>query len=261
MMVKKFSFALCFVALCGQVAMAQSKAGNILTGDAKADVVNRYNGPATLAKPDKIAIHDFAFPVGGIAMDESVAARLHRSVMLRRGVDEDSSPEVLAQHVQAAFAKALASELKKTNIQTVSMPGQQSAAKGVKSESDLVVEGQFVAINEGDKSKRIMIGLGRGASNLKTHVTVSTVVEGRPTVVLEFNLSSESGKKPGAVATMGVGSLAVGAATGGVSDRKSTVVADASRMGSLVGKQLEAFMAEQKWISNTSEGKPAVQHE
>ena len=106
-----------------------------------------------------------------------------------------------------------------------------------------------MAISEGDETKRIMIGFGRGASNIKTHVTVSSITQNHSTVVLEFNLSSESGKKPGAVATMGVGSLAVGAAAGGVGDRKSTVEADASRMAKLVAKQLEAFMADQKWIS------------
>ncbi|WP_051979295.1 DUF4410 domain-containing protein [Edaphobacter aggregans] len=260
-MVWKFSFALCFVAFSGQVAMAQNNAGNILTSDVKVDVLRRYSGPETLPKPDKILIYNFAVPVEDIATDESIAARLHRTIMLRRGVDEDSSREVLVQHVQSAFEKVLASELKKMNIQAVSMPAQMSTAKGAISESDLVVEGQFVAINEGDETRRIMIGFGRGASDIKTHVTVSTVVRGHPTVVLAFNLSSESGKKPGAVATMGVGSLAIGAAAGGVSDRKSTVEADASRMAKLVAKQLEAFMDEQKWISNTSEGKPTVQHE
>ena len=39
--------------------------------------------------------------------------------------------------------------------------------------SDLVVAGEFVAINEGDETKRIMIGFGRGASDIKTHVMVS----------------------------------------------------------------------------------------
>lgn len=260
-MVWRFSLVLCFVAFFAQAARAQNSAGNILTGDVKADAVKRYNESEALPKPDKIVIHDFAVPVGDISTDESIAGQLHRRIMLRHGVDEDSSPEVLVQHVQAAFAKALTSELKKSNIQAVRMPAQMSASKGAMSESDLVVDGQFVAINEGDEARRIMIGFGRGASDIKTHVTVSTAVRGRPTVVLEFNLSSESGKKPGAVATMGVGSLAVGAATGGVSDRKSNVEADASRMAGLVAKQLEAFMAEQKWISNPSKGKPTVQHE
>jgi galactitol-specific phosphotransferase system IIB component len=259
-MFEKFGFALCVVAIAGQVLMAQNSAGNILSGDVKAEVLKRYSGLGALPKPDKILIQDFAVPAGETTTDESIAARLHRTVMLRHGVDEDSSPQVLAQQLQAAFAKTLAGELKKVNIQTVNIPSQQiSSAEGHVDGSDLVVAGEFVAINEGDETKRIMIGFGRGASDIKTHVTVSTVTQGHPTVVLELNLSSESGKKPGAVATMGVGSLAVGAAAGGVSDRKSKVEADASRMAKLVAKQLEAFMADQKWISNTPSTAPAGQ--
>jgi hypothetical protein len=60
---------------------------------------------------------------------------------------------------------------------------------------------------------------------------------------------------------MGVGSLAVGAAAGGVSDRKSTVEADASRMAKLVAKQLEIFMIDQKWISNSPGNVSTGQHE
>jgi hypothetical protein len=233
------------------MTLAQNSSGNLLTGDVKAQVITRYGGPAPLPKPDEIVIHDFA--VGNIKTDESIAARLHRTVMDRHGVDEDSSPEVLAQRLQAAFTKALAGELKKVNIQTTNAPKDKVAvAEGSMPGSHLVVDGEFVAINEGDETKRIMIGCGRGASSVKTYVKVSSVTQGRSTVVLEFNLSSESGKKPGAVATMGVGSLAVGAAAGGVSDRKSNVEADASRMAKLVAKQLESFMADQKWIANPS---------
>src|SRR5258708_21717566 len=180
-----------------QLAMAQNTAGNILTGDVKADVVKRYNGPGVLPKPDKVLIHDFAVPAGGITTDESIAAQLHRRIMLRHGVDEDSSPEALARQVQAAFTKALAGELKKVNIQTASIPAQKMpAAEDAMSGSNLIVEGQFVAIREGDEPKRIIIGFGRGASDIKTHVTVSSLIQRHPTVLLQFNLSSESGKKP-----------------------------------------------------------------
>ena len=256
-MVRKLSFAFCALVIAGQVAMAQNSAGNILTGDVKADVVKRYGGSGALPKPDNLLIRDFAVPAGDITIDESPAAQLHRRIMLRHGVDEDSSPEVLAQQIQAVFAKTLASELQQLNI-----PTQRVSAGGVAmSGSGLVIEGEFVAINEGDKTKRIIIGFGRGASDIKTHVTVSSVTQGQKTVVLEFNLSSESGKKPGAAATMGVGSLAVAAAAGGVSDRKSTVEADAARMAKLVAKQLETFMADQKWISNTQAAAPTGRHE
>lgn len=252
-MVWKFSFVLYVAAIAGQVAIAQNSAGNILSGDAKADVLRRYDGPEALPKPNKILIQDFAVSSKEITIDESIAARLHRKRMLRQGVDEDSSPQILAQQVQTAFAKTLAGELKKIDIQTINVPSQKiSSDEGGVDSSDLVIAGEFIAINEGDEAKRIMVGFGRGASDIKTHVVVSSVVKGHQTVVLEFNLSSESGKKPGAIATMGVGSLAVGAAAGGVGDKKSTVEADASRMAKLVARQLKAFMVDQKWISNTS---------
>jgi hypothetical protein len=97
-----------------------------------------------------------------------------------------------------------------------------------------------------------MIGFGRGASDIKTHVVVSSFAKGTRTVVLEFNLNSASGKKPGAVATMGAGSLAVGAALGDAGDKKGSVQADAARMAKAVAKQIEAFMINQKWISAPS---------
>jgi len=251
-MVWKFSIALCVLTIAGRAGMAQTSSGNVLTGDVKADVLKHYNGPEALPKPERILICDFAVPAEGVKTDKSIAGQLHRRLMQQHGVDEDSSPEALAHRVQAAFEKSLAGELAKTNIQTVSFPAQSttSAASAVKG-SALVVSGEFVAINEGDETKRIMVGFGRGSSDIKTHVTVSSVAQGHSTVVLEFNLRSESGKKPGAVATMGVGSLAVGAAAGGIGDRKSTVEADASRMAKLVARQLEAFMADQKWVSTT----------
>src|SRR5215813_514682 len=231
----RFRIASCVFAIAGTLAMAQNSAGNPLTGNAKVSLLERYSGAETLPKPDKVLIHDFTVPVGAVATDDSVAGQLHRTIMLRHGVDEDSSPDVLAQRVQAVFTKSLSEELRKVDVQTVNIPAQGMASEeGVSSGSYLVVEGDFIAINEGDETKRILIGLGRGASDIRTHVRVSSVTRGRSTVVLAFNLSSESGKKPGAIAGMGAGSLAAGAAAGGVSDRKSRVEADADRMGKLI---------------------------
>src|SRR5882672_2867374 len=121
-MVRKFSFALCLMAVACQLSMAQNASGNILTGDVKADVLTRYSGPGGLPKPNKVLIRDFVVPVGAITTDGSIAGQLHRRVLLRHGVDEDSSPEALTQQVQAAFTKALATELEKVNIQTANIP-------------------------------------------------------------------------------------------------------------------------------------------
>jgi hypothetical protein len=256
-MIRKLFFALSVATVAGQVAMAQTSSGNILIGDAKAEIVRRYSGSETLPRPERVLIHDFVVPVDGVSTDESIAGRLHRDMMLRHGVDEDSTPETLARRVQTAFTKTLTEELKKVNMPAAGSSTQRALMTDrVPAGSELVIDGEFIAIHEGDETKRIMIGFGRGASDIKTHLTVSAIVRDHPVVILELNLTSESGKKPGAVATMGVGSLAVGAAAGGVGDRKSKVETDASRMATLVAKQLEVFMTAQKWISNPA-GVPA----
>jgi hypothetical protein len=181
-------------------------------------------------------------------VDDSLAARLHRRLMARFGKDDDSSPEILAQHVQAAFFDGLSAELKKANVPSDRATADRAVGGAkIAAPSELLVSGQFTAIDEGNKTKRELIGLGRGASDIKTHVTITSVTAGRSTVVLEFDMTSESNKKPGAAITSSA-SLGVGVAEKAVGDRKSTVEADAARMGKLVAKQVEGLVSEQKWV-------------
>jgi hypothetical protein len=247
---------------------APIKTGNFWTGDAKLVVADHYSG-AALPKPTRVVITDFAVPADDITVDDSLAARLHRRLMARFGKDDDSSPEILAQHVQAAFFDGLSAELKKANVPSGRATADHAFASGATADgatserivsdhaaggdaksaapSELLISGQFTTIDEGNKTKRELIGFGRGASDIKTHVTITSVTAGRSTVVLEFDMTSESNKQPGAAITGG-SSLAVGAAVSAVGDRKSTVEADASRMGKLVAKQVEGLVSEQKWV-------------
>jgi len=231
------------VGMAAAVAHAQNAATKLLAGDTKVEVVASYQGDP-LPKPDKILICDFAVSPDVITTDQSAAAQIRRRRLQRRGSDADSSPGVVARQVQAGFSRTLASELQKT-----AMPAEISSAEdAVPPMHALIVRGEFVAINEGNKTKRVMIGFGRGASDVQAHIMVSLLTQGVPVILSEFNLKSVSGKKPGAVTTMGVGSVAVGAAAGGAGDKKATVEADASRMAKAVAKQIEEVMVSQKWI-------------
>jgi hypothetical protein len=237
--------ALCIIASASQMVLAQNDVGNFYMGKVKVEVVKSYSGPEALPKAGKILIQDFAVSPGVIALDESAAGRLHTLISLRRNPDDESTSAALAAQVQASFSKALINDLKQSNIETQRCSAGDVSTSG----SFLVVSGEMTAINEGNKAKRVMVGLGRGASDVQTHLTVTSVVNGRATIVLELNLKSESGKKLGALESMGGGSIALGAAEGDVGDRSSTVQADASRMAKGVAKQLQSFMAGQKWIT------------
>jgi len=230
--------------MAAAAAHAQDAAKKVLVGDAKVEVVASYQGEP-LPKPNKVLICDFTVSPDVVTMDQSAAARLQRRRLERREPDADSSTAALAQQVQGAFAKTLISELQKSAVPAETAPADHAAIPA----NTLVIRGEFKTINQGNKTKRMMIGFGRGASDVQAHVTVSLTTDAQPVVLSEFNLKSQSGKKPGAAATMGVGSVAVGAAAGGVSDRKASVEADASRMARAVAKQIEAAMVSQKWIA------------
>jgi len=230
------------VGLISQSATAQNSTGNILTGNAKAEVISSYTGPVPLHKPDRIWVRDFR-PIGDIVIDESLAARLHRRSLLASGSD-DSTPDAVVQQIETSFAKTLTGELKKQNLETDRMPDGVGTLGG----TYLLIEGQFIGVDEGNKTTRVMIGFGRGASDIKTHVIISLVSGGHKTVVLECNLNSQSGKKPGAIIGLGGGDVAVSAVTGEVGDKKSTVQGDAARMAKVVAKEVEAVMVAQRWV-------------
>jgi len=184
---------------------------NLVIGDTKVETLSRYQGPEPLPNPKQVLVYDFDVPPEVVTMDESAAARIHRRRFhLLHSSDDDSSPEKVAQQVQTHFSKILVTELEKTKVPThIAKPGTPAPQHA------LVVQGYFTAVNEGNRSKRIMIGLGRGASDVCARVKVSlTTTNGQSVLLSEFNLNSESGKKPGAAEGMGASRAAASAAAG-----------------------------------------------
>jgi|HubBroStandDraft_5_1064220.scaffolds.fasta_scaffold309035_1 hypothetical protein len=232
-------------------AHAQTSVGNFYTGSAKVEAVEHGGSGQIVPKPAGVVIHDFAVRTSDVTLDDSVAGRLRRDRLLRHGTDEDSTPEVLARHVQTAFYKALTEQLEKNHI-VATRAADADPADPEGSASSLVLDGEFTAIDEGSKSKRVMIGFGSGASELKTHVTVSSFTAGHSVVLLALDLDSKSGKRPGALPTMGFSSLAEGAAEKAVGDKKATLDADASRMAELVAKQIENLVSDRKGPASPS---------
>jgi hypothetical protein len=239
------------------ISIAQSNAEKVLVGDTKVTMIQSYSGKDKLAKPPQVIVYDFNIPSDVITIDHSHAAHIldNGPIARRRGdAGEQSDPEAVAAKVQSAFSKGLIKELSKTSIPTTSAASSTGANPPV---GALIVRGDFTSINEGDAAKRIIIGFGRGASDVKAHVIVSQVGQGDPIVLAEFNLDSASGKKPGAAATMGASSTSAAASAGaaGETDRRATVQGDTSRMAKVVAKQIENVMVTQQWIKPPAAGK------
>lgn len=234
---------ICLVALVGNTAIAQDRVGNIVTGRAKMQLLYRYDGSIALPRPERVVIQDF--PTEGEVVMEKPRLHHHHH-LLHHESDEDVSPEELMQHIRDTFAKTVIERLEKENVKTERVLNTRA-----ENAPELIIRGEFIGVNQGNARKRIMIGFGRGTSDIKTHVVLTLVANGRCTVLLDFNINSQSGKEPGALAsTSGVG-IAAGAVVGTLGDNRSaTVEADAARMGKLVAEETVSVMTAEKWLSN-----------
>jgi hypothetical protein len=123
-------------------------------------------------------------------------------------------------------------------------------------DSDLLIDGQFLTVNEGSPLRRLVIGFGSGAAKMETRVRVYQGTQGHK--LLEFDTHADSGKMPGAVATVPAGAAApagvgVGLAAGSAVASWLTVnPADVDEMAARSADQavryLSEFFARQGWL-------------
>jgi hypothetical protein len=232
------------IALAATPAPAQTRVGNVVSGRAKLQLLYRYNAPQPLPKPERVLIQDFATE-GDVVLE---MPRIRHHLLLRDEAGNDLTPDELVQQISDTFAKTLIQRLAKEKV-----TAERSEEATTAAEPEIVIQGQFIGINQGNSRKRIMIGFGRGASDIKTHVVITLVANGKTTVLVDCNINSQSGKEPGALASTGGIGIAAGTVVGSLDDKRSaTVEADASRMGKLVADLLESVMNKQKWIATAN---------
>jgi Domain of unknown function (DUF4410) len=226
------------------ILRAQNAVEKVLVGETEVTTIQSYKSDASTPKPVQVVVFDFKVPKEVITLDHSPAAHvLSHDPIARMKHDQgrDESPASVAANVQAEFSKTLITELGKTSIPVASAVGSDAPVNA------LTIRGDFTDVNLGNKTKRMMIGFGRGASDVKAHVVVSLIADKGPIVLAEFELKSQSGKKPGAAATS--------VAASGAMDGKATVEGDTARMAKAVARQIEATMTRLQWIPPAAEEK------
>ncbi len=229
-------------------AVAQNSVEKVFVGDAKVTPVAGYKGTEKLAMPTNIIVHDFDVPGEIITIDKSPLAHIMSNdpiAHMKHDAGQAQDPAAVARKVQAAFSKALLADLSKSTIPATQSP---LGANSNPPAGTLIIRGSFTTIKQGDKTKRMMIGLGAGASDVQAHVVITLLTPDGPLLLSEFTVDSKSGKKPGAAESMGYGAAA-GAAAGAAMDGKASVEGDTARMAHAVSKELKNIMAAQQWIA------------
>jgi hypothetical protein len=239
---KLFGPLLCFgLAACGQ------------TGIRNAVITPEKNLP----RPSRILVYDFAVSEREIAEYQGIM-RQQPSVK-----DPTERERQLAREVKDALAEEVADGLRKLGF-AIERVSRGTAATG----NELLVDGQFLTVDEGNPLHRLVVGFGTGTSMVESRAQVYQ--GGNTRKVLEFTTRSDSGMMPGAAATLGAGAAVQGGVTGGmvvantaisgVKTYNSDVARMAAASGDQVVRYLSEFFAQQGWIRADQVRKARIVH-
>lgn len=233
------------LAFAGLVAAA-------LGGCTSANVGNMSMFGGDLAKPSVVLVSDFDVPANAVALDRGFAAKLKRNM---KGASDQTMRGEVARRVSATIAETVVAKLREAGIEA--LPGNRSLA--IEGQTTLVIGGNVRSIDEGNRTRRNLIGFGAGKSSVTVDVQVAHLSSGESKNVLTFSAEAESARRPGAVATAPVGAAVGAAATvastaGGLASERlsADVEAQARRIGTTIADRIIAFAAEQGWVRRTA---------
>jgi len=220
-----------------------------LAACAPTQVQSTYQRQGPLPRPNQVLVYDFAVTPQDVQLDRGLSAEL---IQMAQGSPRSEQEIQLGRKA----ARALSDELVK-KINAMGLPARHAVGAPMQWGNSLLVEGQFLSINAGNRTERTVIGLGAGASSVQTLVQIYAAGGPQLVRVEEFETTARSGYKPGAAETMGMGAaagtLAVSAAVtaaGTVASEAlgANVEADAQRTASDVAEKLQSYFAQQGWI-------------
>jgi len=144
-------------------------------------------------------------------------------------------------------------------ILELGLPAQRAYGRQPTSPDTLVLIGEFVNVDEGNRLHRLVIGFGAGGSYVDTRMQLMVPSAGSYRVLSQFTTHADSGHMPGAAVTMGAGAAAQGGVTagmaaanvavGGVKAYRSDVERMAGRSADQAVAYLSEYFAKQGWIS------------
>jgi hypothetical protein len=208
-----------------------------------------YQG-AALPRPEIVIVTDFTAAPDAVKLDRGIGARLRTIVSGTSAAAQQSADD---RKVAAAIATTLVAEIEKLGLPAL-YSNDIIAETG---HNKLVLGGEILSIDEGNRTRRNIIGLGAGSSEVAARADVYYDRGGTGERLIEsFTANAESSRKPGAAETMGVGaatgrvaeSAAANVGTGLAPSLSGDVAGDGTRMAKAIAQQLGPFFVSQGWV-------------
>ncbi len=198
-----------------------------------------------LPRPQHILVHDFAVTEAELTENQGPTKN-------ETGRTSEGEPE---REIGRQVAKDLAEELVR-GLRDLGFAVERRPRGTSIKRHQLLIDGEFLDVDEGNRLERLVVGFGLGASKVDTDVHVYYGVGRRK--LLDFRTHADSGKMPGAAATIGAGAavgvgitaatVAASAAEGAVKEYQSEVERMSRHSADQAVAYLSEFFAKQGWI-------------
>ena len=210
---------------------------------ARGDVTQK--APSDVPQPDFIIVERFAVSPEDVKLDRGVSSKA------LRGLKEHTLNEE-ERKVGAAVATVMEEETVRL-LRQAGIPAYLDSYAPTASRTTALLQGQFLSVDEGDRTQRVWIGFGLGGSKLQIKMQV---LQGG-VVVAEGEVQTTSSLKPGMVASLGVGaaagSIGTAAAIGGGTAVGSeallvSVEKDAKQAAKVVSERIIQGYKDRGWL-------------
>lgn len=197
-----------------------------------------------LPAPAVIRVRDFSVSPDQVTLDHTIGLRLQELA----GEQTDAGERLrLAQAIAGLVTTNVVQDLRKRGYNAVaSAPDDAAPAAGT-----LTVEGQFFSIDQGSERRRMIIGFGVGASEVRVLVQAFETTPQGPELVDDFYATVKSSPRPGAGPVGGASAVVARKTAGGVlgllGANQQSVEADARRLADSISRELQSFFARQGW--------------
>lgn len=203
-------------------------------------------------RPSAVVIYPFAVDPSEVTMNQGF---FQKAYVTMSGADQTDQQVQLADQTAQNVCVQVAANLTNKGIVTTCMNRGTPPTGG----NVLIIDGNFTDINEGNRLRRMVIGLGAGQSTLDTVVQGYQKTDLGSQQILDFSTHADSGYMPGAGITGPAGAaaggataaatLAVNVAAGGVKNVTSSTGFLADKTTTQIVDQVSGYYAKQGWGS------------
>src|SRR5208283_6024996 len=142
--------------------------------------------PISTTPPTAVVVYPFAADASDVSLNSSIFQVAYRNMS---GEDQGAEQLQIARQTAQNICVQVAANLTGKGINTTCLQrGVPPTGNNV-----LILDGEFTDISEGNRLRRMVIGLGAGASKVDTVVQVIQKTDQGSTEIIDFTTSADSG--------------------------------------------------------------------